>query len=67
MMASQKFPNYFVGVYRLPALHSSSLGRTVCMLHPLEFGVSQARLPARLAFGAFCLAITFDDFLRVYQ
>jgi hypothetical protein len=43
MMASQKIPNCCV------ALHPSSLRRTVCT--PLSSGF------ARLAFGAFCLAI----------
>ena len=60
-MESQKLPNCCV------TLHSSSLQRNVSTPHSSYFGVSRARLPARLAFGAFYLAITLDDFLRVHH
>jgi hypothetical protein len=53
LMASQKLPNCCV------ALHPSSLRRTVCTPQSSGF--------ARLAFGAFCLAITIDDFLRFHH
>jgi hypothetical protein len=53
MMASQKLPNCCV------ALHPSSLRRTVCTPHSSGF--------ARLAFGAFCLAIADGKFLYEYQ
>jgi hypothetical protein len=46
-----KTPQLLCRSLRLPALHSSSLRRTYCTPHSSEF--------ARLAFGAFCLAITF--------